>query len=224
MRTPGLILAKAARPSRCLRLRVQGRVEGDEVASRQELVEGQELHVHGLGHRRGDEGVVTRDLHPEGTAARGHLAPDPPETDDAQALAAELDPRERLPVPLPRLHGGVGLGDVAGDREQQGEGQLGGGHEVAHRRVHDDHAAARGRVEVHVVDAHARPADDLQVLRRVQHLGRDLAAAADQDRVVGRDDLGQLRGRQGFLTSTVKPSALSRASPRSVMPSRQRTL
>ena len=43
------------------------------------------------------------------------------------------------------------------------------------------------------------PADDAQVLGRVQHLGRDLAAAADGHRVVGPDDLRQLRGRHGLL-------------------------
>src|SRR5687768_17662124 len=36
-----------------------------------------------------DEGVVGQDRHPEGDAALGHLAPDPPQPDQAQGLRSE---------------------------------------------------------------------------------------------------------------------------------------
>ena len=71
-------------------------------------------------------------------------------------LPVQLDAGERLAVPLLRLHRGVGLRDVARHGEQQRQGQLGGRDDVAARRVHDDDAAARGRVQVDVVDADAR--------------------------------------------------------------------
>ena len=66
-------------------------------------------------------------------------------------------------------------------------------------RVHHQHAAPRRRHEVDVVDAHARAADHLEARRRADHLGVHLAAAADQDRVVGRHELDQLGRRQRLL-------------------------
>ena len=56
----------------------------------------------------------------------------------------------------------VGLRDVAGQREQEPEGVLGGRDDVRLRGVGDDDAPPRGRVDVDVVDAHARSADHAQ--------------------------------------------------------------
>ncbi len=54
---------------------------------------------------------------------------------------------------------------------------------VSAGRVHDEHALARGGVEVHVVHAHAGAADHAKAFGLVQQLGRHLRRAADQQRI-----------------------------------------
>ena len=49
-------------------------------------------------------------------------------------------------------------------------------------RVHHHHAAARGRLDVDVVEADAGPADDDELVGRFEHLGGDLRRAADDQR------------------------------------------
>jgi hypothetical protein len=80
-----------------------------------------------------------------------------------------------------------------------GDGQLGRRDGVSPGRVHDEHATTGGGREVHVVDPHAGAADDLQALRGLDHLGGHLAAAADEDGVVGRHELDELGRRQRLL-------------------------
>jgi hypothetical protein len=77
----------------------------------------------------------------------------------------------------------VGLGDVAGQREQQRERVLGGRDDVGLRRVGDHDAALGGRGHVDVVDAHAGAADRLQARGLVDQVGGDLRRAADQEPV-----------------------------------------
>ena len=55
---------------------------------------------------------------------------------------------------------------------------------VAGRRVDDGDAGAGRRVEIDVVDADARPADDLQPRSRRDRLRVDLDLAADDERVI----------------------------------------
>ena len=75
----------------------------------------------------------------------------------------------------------MGLRDVAGEREHQRDRVLGGGDRVRLGRVGDDDPAlGRGR-DVDVVDAHARAADDAQVVGALDHLGVELGRGADQD-------------------------------------------
>ena len=98
---------------------------------------------------------------------------------------------------LPGLGRGVGGGQLAGEREHQGDGMLGGGDRIAERRVHHDHAArGRGR-DVDIVDADAGAADHLEVGRGVEQLGGDLGRRADGEAVIVADDRLQLVLRRG---------------------------
>ena len=165
MRTPGLTFAKASLPRRCRvsLVRVVWRVM--KSLRGQQLVEGQELHVQRLRDRRGHEGVVARDLHARGRGSgsppRGRCGPG---RRRPAACRCSSTPANDLRSHFPAFIEASAGGDVARHGEEQGQGQLGGGHEVAQGRVHDHHAAAGGRLEVHVVDAHPGPADDPQVL------------------------------------------------------------
>jgi hypothetical protein len=175
------------------------RVKRQVVRALQHLVEAPELDVGLLRHGGRHEGVERLDLHAERAAAQGHLPPDAPEADDTEALAEELHAGEGLAVPAARLHRGVGGREVPRQGEHQRHRQLGRGDGVAPRRVHDQDPAPRRRLQVDVVDTHPRAADHPEALRGVDHLGVHLAAAANEDGVVRRHPLHQLRGRQGLL-------------------------
>ena len=69
-----------------------------------------------------------------------------------------------------------------------------GGNGVAAGHIHDDDAPFRGGFLVDIVCAYAGAPDYLEVFGRRDDLGRDLAGAADDDAVIGRDDRGQLVG------------------------------
>ena len=59
-------------------------------------------------------------------------------------------------------------------------------------RVDDGDSGARCRVQVDVVDAHARPADDLQPRAGRDHRGVHVDAATHDQGVVAADDVAQL--------------------------------
>ncbi len=66
------------------------------------------------------------------------------------------------------MHGGVGGGELARQREHQADGEFGNGDGVGARGVHDHDAAARGGFGIDVVHADAGAANDAQ-LRRMLH-------------------------------------------------------
>ena len=100
-------------------------------------------------------------------------------------------PRNRLVSHFPARVEAAGGGNVAGEREHQGDGVLRRRDRVAERRVHHDHALRRRRGEIDIVDADAGPADHLEAGRALQHLGGDLRRRADRKPVEAADDLGE---------------------------------
>ena len=156
----------------------------------------------------GSQGLVERNqLHPErgrlglrGVRVVGHhveaqaLAPPPdlgadlPESNNGERLAHHRDADELGALPLPLLDAGVRLGHVAGDGREQRDAVLCGGDGVGRRRVDDEAAGGGGGLEVDVVDADARAADDLQApARRGKDVGGDLRRGADDEGVGGLD-------------------------------------
>src|SRR5215210_924161 len=91
---------------------------------------------------------------PHGCEARDCMS-DPSKTDDAERLAYEAvsDHERRRPLPgRPRANETVALGDTPRHVEDQGEGELGGHLGENVRRVGDDDAPRRGRLEIDVVE------------------------------------------------------------------------
>ena len=136
----------------------------------------------------GDEGVVGDDAHLEAERAPCNLLPDPPEAEDAERLARELDPAEARAFPAALRQGRVRLRDVPREREQEADRVLGGGDDRRLGRVRDDDAPACGGLDVHVVDADARATDHLQLVCTVDQLLRELGRRANDDAVVAPDD------------------------------------
>ncbi len=133
-------------------------------------------------------------MHLEAAGAAGHLGTDLAEADDAQRLAPHLEADEPAALPLAARQRGVRGGDLAGKRQHERHGVLCRRNDVAGRRVDDDDAALRGRLEVDVVDADAGSADDLQPACVLQDVARDLGLAADDQGVVIGDERLELLG------------------------------
>jgi hypothetical protein len=191
-----LHLGHRRRPDEAAGLVGQRRVAGDEVGAGEELVQVDQLHAEPRRRLAADERVVAQHLHLEAARAVGGDAADVAESDDAEGLAHDLGAAELGLLPLAALHRGGRLRDVAGQREQEAQRVLGGGHRVAAGRVLHDDAAPRGGRDVDVVDADAGPADDLEPLAGLDHVGGDLAARTDQEAVELADDRLEVAGRQ----------------------------
>ena len=125
-----------------LRLLGQRRVQRDEVGAAEELVEldlvDAELHRALLRQER----IEGDHLHLQADGAVGDDRADIAAADDAERLGRDLDAHEAVLLPLAGLGRGVGGGELAGDREHQRDGVLGGGDRIAEGRVHDDDAAS----------------------------------------------------------------------------------
>ena len=175
----------------------RGQVEGDEVARAVEVLGARghldaQLAVARLGH----EGVEGDHPHPEPLGPLGHHLADAAEAQDAERLAGHLDAGEARALPAPVDEAGVGLGDVACLRKQQGDGVLGRREGVRAGGVHDHDAAAGGGVHVDVVDAGPGPAHHLQAPGPLDHVGGDLGGAAHHQGVVVADAVHQLVARE----------------------------
>ena len=125
-------------------------------------------------------------------------APMRPEADDADRLLVELDAGVVRPLPLPLRQRGVRGRDVPGEAQDVPDRELGGRDDVRGRRVHDHHARRRGRLDVDVVEPHARACDHLELRRGGDRLGVDLRRGAHEDRVRVGDRLEQ-RGPVGAV-------------------------
>ncbi len=161
MRTPRFILASAAVDDVARRVG-QRRVQGDEIGAGEQFVERYPLDPE-LDRPFGrQERVVGDHLHLEALRPVGDDRADIAAADDAERLAAELDPHEARLFPFAGLGRAVGGGDLAGQRKHHRDRVLGGGDRVAVGRVHDDDAALGRRRDIDIVDADPGAADHLE--------------------------------------------------------------
>ena len=164
-------------------------VQREVVGLLEDLVDGDEGDVVLAGDDGRDEGIVADEVHAEGLGAASDFKADAAEADDAERLAAKFGALQRLLLPLAGVHGGVGAGDGAGQRDHEADGEFGDGDGVGAGGVHDDDAATRGGGGVDVVDAYAGAADDAEFRRVLKQCGIDLNGGAD-DESVGVGELG----------------------------------
>ena len=183
-----------------MRVLGQRHVDRDVVRLGKKFIERDALDLHGLGAARGEIGIVGEHPHAEGLGALGDFAADAAEADDAQGLFEQFDAGKALPVPLAGLHGGRGLGHRTGAAQDVGKRQLGRGDGVARGRVHHDHATLGGRIDIDIIDAHARPTDNLEQRRRGKNRRGDLGLRTHGDRVDVFDEFQNLlrRGAVGL--------------------------
>ncbi len=216
IRSPGLAVARSSLPISPSVSGVLGRWTVTKSDLRHQLLEGGQRHAHLAGPLGGYVRVVGAQPHPEGVRPLGHQRPDPPEPDDAEGLAVELDSLPPGSLPLPGDERGVGLGEVAGLGEQEGHGVLGGRQDVGLRGVHHHHPPSGGGGHIDVVDADTRPSHDHEVGAGREHAGVDGGGGAD-DEGVGADHrlLGARRATSRCeRRPRARPTAGSRCPPR----------
>ena len=184
--------AQLARARHALRLGGQRHVERDDIGLTQERIEVRHQARADVARARlRDVGIV--DQQPrrlEAAQPRGHARADLAEPDHAERLAVQLGAIDRA-VPLERFQPRVRLRNAPHEREQHADRVLGGRHDVAVRRVDDDHPAARARVDVDIVHAHARAPDDAQPRRAVEQGGRHRRRRARDERLAVGERLRQ---------------------------------
>ena len=85
------------------------------------------------GALRRQERIVGDHFHLEANAALGGDRTDIAAADDAERFAGDFDAHEAVLLPLAGLRRGVGLRDLARQRQHQGDGVFGGGDRIAER-------------------------------------------------------------------------------------------
>ena len=114
------------------------------------------------------------------------------ETHNPQHLFIKLVADIFFAVPSALTHGGVSLGHMAGEREQQGQGMLSSSNGVALRRIHHQHATLRGSGHINVVHPHTGAPHDPELVCGGNDIGGHLGARANHQCVVLADDRFQL--------------------------------
>ena len=147
-------------------------------------------------------------------ARRTTSEPNFAEADDGQGLAAKLDAGVLAAGPASGAHRLIGLGDVAGQREHEGHGVLGGGDDVRRRGVDHEDAAPCGGVHVDVVDADPGPPDHLKPLAPLQQRRGDLRRAAYDEGVVIADAFFECGVVESRLDNDLEAGAAKQIGPR----------
>src|ERR1700694_1895790 len=187
----------------------QRHMYGDKVRALEQLVQAHELDVEQLRPLDRDDRVVGDDLHLEPMRALGDLGADVAKPDHPEGLAADLGADELRASPLSALDRRVGLRHPAREREEQRNSVLGGGDDVAARRVDHQNALERGRGNIDVVHPNARPPDYAELSPGFENKGGDTRLAPDHQCVEVRNPLDQLRLQQladhGHLSRPAQP-------------------
>src|SRR5439155_3030890 len=166
-------------------------VNGDEIGARVDFVEFDNLDLQRFRAAEAQEWIVGEHTHAERDGAAGDFAADAAHADDAKCLVVVLDAFEGFAIPLTGFDRAVGLWDFAGERHEHRKRVFRGGDRVATRRVHNDDAAARGGVDVDVVNPDAGTADDAEFVTGVEDALGDFGLAAHDQRIVLADDLAE---------------------------------
>jgi len=134
--------------------------------------------------------------HPERLRPVHYFRADPASPDHAERLAAQLSTPDRGSLPPALVHGSIRGRDPASGRQQQTEGQLGGGTSIPGRGVENGHTSPGGCGEIDVVGPHAGSADDFEPVRRLDQRPIDQRTAADKEACRARHSLLELVPRQ----------------------------
>ena len=148
-----------------------------------EPIERDEFDAELLGARGRQIGIAADQVHAEGAGSVRALGADSAQADDAQRLAGELGALQALLVPLAAARGLVGARDVAGHGEHQAKGEFGDGYRAGAGSVHHHDATPCGDLDVNIVYADARAANDAHTSGGLDEGGVGLHGRAHDERI-----------------------------------------
>ena len=173
-------------------------MDGDTIGPGQEFVEAYRLHPHFLDGFRRDIGVVADNVHLHAAGPVGNYPTNAADADNTQCFVEQFLTPELLLFPLVALHGCGRLRNVAAEGHEHGHCMLGRSDHVAIRGIHYYNAPFTGRLDVHIVQTYAGPADNFEPVRGLYDLFAHLGATADHQAVIVLDDADQfLLGEAG---------------------------
>ncbi len=175
---------------------IEGRMHGDDVRIADDVLQGNQAHAQVVGPLLGDIGIAGDDLRLEGPGAQRNPTADLAQADDPDGLSLELIAGKRRPFPLAALEAGVGHGDIAAQRQKDGQGVLRGRIDIAEGSVDHDDPLVAGGFDIDVVDAHSGPGHDLQSLGMLQQGSIHAGAATGDDGLILANDLVKFRNGQ----------------------------
>ena len=148
-----------------------------------DFIERQKLDAEVRSNLRRDKWVVRDNFHAERAATKRDLLTHSTQPEQAEHLAAHFDARELLLLPAAFLHGDIGGGQSAGERQDERQGVLRDADAVDPGGIHDDDAAGARGVDVDVVNPGAGSGDHPQARRRLDEIAIHASGASDDQRV-----------------------------------------
>src|SRR5215471_15046123 len=135
-----------------------------------------------------DVRIVSDDVHTHCLALPRDLASYAAQADHAERFTRKLHSLKPAFFPLATPQSHVGLGNVASERKEHGNGVLRGCRCGAARRVHYQNSVLRGRVEINVINTYTGTTDNFQATGPLHQLAIDKRAAAHDDAIrLGHD-------------------------------------
>ena len=168
-------------------LRAARRMKRHDVGLREQLVQRDRRHAPFLGALRRHDRVEREERDVPGAQARRHARADLAEADEPHRLSLKLRPDELRALPFPGLQRSLCLGDLAQEREKDGDRMLRRGDDVPGWSVDDEDPALGGGLDVHVVEADARAPDDAKLFPDGQELTVHLRRGPHDEGVVVAD-------------------------------------
>ena len=149
-----------------LSLRSQSHVQRKKIRLAKNVIDRHQRNAvlprnHG-SHKR----IVPQQIHPKRLRTPSHFKPNPPQPDNAQRLAAQLRPLQRLLVPLARMHRRIRPRNRPRHRNHQPQRQLRHRNSIRPRRIHHHNSAPRSFSRINIVDANASAPNNAQLRSR----------------------------------------------------------
>lgn len=170
---------------------VLGQVHREEVRGGHQLVEWQHVDVQLSTTLHGNVRVERNDPHSESECTMGDEFADSTEPDDAQRLAGQFDSLPLGSLPATIDEGGMRLGNVSSHRHEEGDGVLGGGHDVGLGCVRHHDTRLGGRLHIDVVETNAGSPDDDESTRCREYRRIDVGCTTHDERLCATQRLDE---------------------------------
>jgi hypothetical protein len=152
-------------------LRSKANVQGDVIGRCVELIKTRETNALLFRHTHRNKRIMPYDLHSEGLRPPCHFHADPAQACNAQRLTPQFRALQRFLFPLAGMHERVRATEMASHGQHHAQSVFCHGHGIGPGRVHHRNTLPCSRIQIDVIDPHAGPANDAQLLGIRQQRG-----------------------------------------------------